>query len=141
MVPNADGTKYSFYVNDTLVYEYKGTESYHNKSIFANPDKPCNFGFQVFDGEGNADTGFGTRPVGTLSFSIAEISSVGSVNTGNSGNQGGNEGGNQGGNQGGNDEGGNADTGDMTWAIAAVAVVAVMGCAVVVSTKKKASNR
>ena len=118
MVPNSNNSSYKFYVNDSLVYEYKGTESHHDKSIFANPDKLCNFGFQVFDGNGNADTGYGIRPVGTLSFDIAEINSVGSV-------------------VGGNQNNGNANTGDNTFVIATVAAVALMGCAVVVATKKK----
>ena len=50
-------------------------------------------------------------------------------------------GGNQGGNQGGDNTqgGGNADTSDMTWVVAAVAAVSVMGCAVV-ATKKRATK-
>jgi len=45
------------------------------------------------------------------------------------------------GNQGGDNTqgGGNADTGDMTWVVAAVAAVSVMGCAVV-ATKKRATR-
>ena len=49
------------------------------------------------------------------------------------------EGGNQGGNQGGDNTqgGGNADTGDMTWAVAVVAAIAVMACGVTVVAKKR----
>ena len=163
MVPNADKSVYSFYVNDLLVYEYDIAAvatvdtNFHGSSILANIDKPCNFGFLALNGTGDwGATGWGAEPVGTLSYTIEEVDSVGVIpsddNGGNEGgneggNQGGNEGGNQGGNEGGNqggneggNQGGNPETGDNTWAIAAVAAVALMGCGIVI-TKKKSSVR
>ena len=60
-------------------------------------------------------------------FGFKEVKKASEVNTGN---QGGND----------NQGGGNADTSDMTWVVAAIAAVSVMGCAVVVATKKRTHN-
>ena len=84
MVPNADLSVFSFYVNDLLVYKYDIAEvapvatNFHSASILANLDKPCNFGFMVLNGTGDwGATGWGTEPVGTLSYRIDKVQSVG----------------------------------------------------------------
>ena len=79
MVPNADKTLYTFYVNNVPVYDYdlNSTPGNHDKSIFASSEK-CNLGFQVFDGYGNANAGFSSpKPKGTLEFTIEEVNTVG----------------------------------------------------------------
>lgn len=86
MAPKADGTGYEFYVNDAIIYDYVTEdvklmhfEGFHNEGIFASPERPCGFGFMVFDGTGDSQTGWGTSPVGKLSYTIEEVNSVGTI--------------------------------------------------------------
>ncbi len=77
LVPNADKSVYTFYVNDVVVYEYNATAPLTDSSIFSNPDKPCNFGFLVMNGTGDWDNGWGSEPIGTLSYRIDKVEPVG----------------------------------------------------------------
>ena len=85
MVPNADNSVYTFYVNDKVVFEYNiatvatQPSSFYDKSILLQPDKPCNFGFQILSATGTWGTGHSSAPTGSLSFKIAEVDSVGVV--------------------------------------------------------------
>lgn len=85
MVPNADNTVYTFYVNDIVLFEYDIEvenaidENGHYASVINNPhNHPCNFGFMVLDGTYDAEKeGWGRMPTGTLAYTIAEVDSVG----------------------------------------------------------------
>ncbi len=84
MVPNEDNSKYYFFVDDILVYEYDIAKAeanaavHHEKSIFATPTIPCNFGFMILSGEGNGnEKGWSAAPLGEMSYTVAEVDSVG----------------------------------------------------------------
>ena len=79
MVPSADNSAYSFYVNDVHIYTYDVAAAAaddsmrHSYSIFANPNKSCNFGFQVLNGTGDFVKGWEKDAVGKLSYTVSEI--------------------------------------------------------------------
>ena len=90
LVPNADKSVFTFYVNDLAIYNYTvaGAPDY---SIFKNFETKCNFGFMALNGDGSHDTGWGSAITGTLSYVIDEVNSVGAapVTGGGEGGEGG----------------------------------------------------
>ena len=84
LVPNADKSAFTFYVNDTAIYTYDiaamSSKASHAYSIFNDLSVRCNFGFQVINGTGSSNAGWGTKPVGTLVYAVDKIESKGTVN-------------------------------------------------------------